>query len=1223
MAKIEEMSPGLSAMCQLVKRLTDTVILLDPQSVIVEASTSAHSLLSATNGMRLAALTTVLGAQTVQLLQKNLSRGDITPSHVGPLTEVQLPDGQKVQLWLQKLEENHWLLQLRQLPSLGFESLQDPQALYPAYVSGDAANGLLKILWESAYAVVLQDENLKLVDVNPAFLSLSGYFKEELLQRPFVGLLHGVDSRLIEKEYKKLLKAAPGALTQFHFPDWTLVGANGQYHFLKVTHHVLGDAQERRFVLTVMQDATAEYRAREQSDAAARELDDWFELSPLGMLVFDAAGLILRANAEFGRQVGTQLVTLLDASASLQQLLGWGGAQSLNLLAKGAEQEGWVSRPDGTMRRMRARVRACSSATRSNCFLAVIQDLSIEDERELAQLQIGALMDTAGVGLATFQESSGWVRQSQWQPSSTSGPPAAPSAALQAISRDIVLPESLPAYEKLQQALRLAQRAEVRYAVHHPELGVRWLLTRVEPAVMASGKRTTSVVTLDITEQQQTLAQSERLLHELTTIMESMTAGIAYIRGDVLMRCNRRFESILGVGHANEGGSIRTLLGNHPVFQRIAREAQVAFLEDKVYETEFQVPLRSEKSMSSQWYAVSIRRTATENKVIEAIVVLSDITRLKSQQLQLEVLLRDRELMFNLSEVGFAFIRNGHIQRANNALAEMSGYSVAQLDQSPIQNLFSDSATFDSLWNHEMASLRTHGRWSGERLLRRRDAKLIWVQVSKRMVNEEDPGSGVIASYVNVDDRHRAEQAVTVQAERTRAILDSVLVGIVIVGPGGIEWMNRSARRMSGGDLSDFTGQPMSKVATPELDHPFRQTHYLDDLGEGEVETFECRMQAMDGRTFWVVGNAVMTGRENAGPQLTYALLDIDRRRSAEANIALAQASLKRIIEAAPLAIALFDAKDFEVLQINDVANQIGGLLSGVRSSRRLHEYASDGWMKILRADMEAALVCDEVSKREYVLKHKGQTRIWDAQYLPLASPGNSTDQLLLVATDVTEQRAAQQAKFEAALEQREMLVKEVHHRIKNNLQGVAGLLQQIAQRRPEVAGVISEVVGQVQAIAQVYGLQVGMAGPLRIHGVVEAITLSVSRTFGHGIDQQFSEAVGSAIWALPEAESIPIALSINELLTNAVKHGVKTEKVQCELFGHAAGCQVLIRNRGQLPEGFNLSVLPSGVAGLGLVKALLPRRGAKFSIVQQQDWVEASIELLPPALLSLSPNPD
>src|SRR5204863_3101798 len=144
-----------------------------------------------------------------------------------------------------------------------------------------------------------------------------------------------------------------------------------------------------------------------------------------------------------------------------------------------------------------------------------------------------------------------------------------------------------------------------------------------------------------------------------------------------------------------------------------------------------------------------------------------------------------------------------------------------------------------------------------------------------------------------------------------------------------------------------------------------------------------------------------------------------------------------------------------------------------------------------------------------------GDTRVWDARYLPLASPGQPPDQLLLVATDVTEQRAAQEARFEAAIAQREMLVKEVHHRIKNNLQGVAGLLQQIAARKPEVAPAISEVVGQVQAIAQVYGLQVGVSGPLRLKGVVEAITGSVARTFGHPI--VLTVEGDAQPWALPE----------------------------------------------------------------------------------------------------------
>ena len=489
---------------------------------------------------------------------------------------------------------------------------------------------------------------------------------------------------------------------------------------------------------------------------------------------------------------------------------------------------------------------------------------------------------------------------------------------------------------------------------------------------------------------------------------------------------------------------------------------------------------------------------------------------------------------------------------------------------------------------------------------------------------------------------YRAEQAVALQAERTRAILDSVLVGIVTVGPGGIEWMNSSARRMFGGELADFLDQPISTVATPEAEHPFRQTHYIDeladDLAKGRTETFECRVKARDGREFWVVGNAVATGYEGIGRQLTYALLDIERRRSAEARIAEAQASLQRIIEAAPMAITLRDARSLRIVQANAVAADIAGMSIEAMVGLSPEDLFNPGVAAERRADMQAALLSSEVTQREYRADTDGDVRVWDARYLPMSAPGQAPDTLLLVATDVTEQRAAQEAKFDAAIAQRDMLVKEVHHRIKNNLQGVAGLLQQIGVRRPEVAQLMSEVVGQVHAIAEVYGLQVGAGGPvrglLRSVSVVEAIAASVQRTFGRDI--AFSvQGEQAQWWVFPEAESIPIALTLNELLTNAVKHctggdngdgggrgmGGTGGTVTCRLICGEATVRVLIANTGKLPEGFNLARFPGGVSGLGLVRALLPRRSASLTLEQDGACVLATVTLGSPGVLKAAPE--
>ena len=245
---------------------------------------------------------------------------------------------------------------------------------------------------------------------------------------------------------------------------------------------------------------------------------------------------------------------------------------------------------------------------------------------------------------------------------------------------------------------------------------------------------------------------------------------------------------------------------------------------------------------------------------------------------------------------------------------------------------------------------------------------------------------------------------------------------------------------------------------------------------------------------------------------------------------------------------------------------------------------------------------------------------MWDARYLPLSTvPGQPPDQLLLVATDVTEQRAAQEARFEAAIAQREMLVKEVHHRIKNNLQGVAGLLQQNAQRHPEAATAIAEAVGHVHAIAQVHGLQVGMTGPLRVRGVVEAIASSVQRMFGRSISVTI---IGPAPhrFGLTEADSIPVALTVNELLTNAIKHS-DTGDIGCAMLCAEGEVAIAISNIGELPAGFVLANVPAGISGLGLVRALLPRKGAAMALEQQGSGrVVATLRLQPPAVAVLGP---
>ncbi|MCV2359224.1 PAS domain S-box protein [Paucibacter sp. TC2R-5] len=980
----------------------------------------------------------------------------------------------------------------------------------------------------------------------------------------------------------------------------------------------------------------------EVSSREHAELAQWFKLCPLPMVLFDAQGLLLKNNAAFAALCLRLPATLHEADPAIQQLLAWQSGRLADELLALREPEATLHTqanlhsPNGRTHWLQGRVQAFNGGQGGlpQRYLAVLEDRSVEQERDLAHQQLDALMDTAGVGLATFAQDAGWLRpRASRTPAGAPGAARNPMASLQGISRDIVESASLPEFERLQKALKKGDRIEVRYAVRHPELGRRWLLTRVEPGQLKSGQRTTSVVTLDVTAQAQAEDRSEQLLHELTTIMDSASLGLAYLRGDQLLRCNRGFEQMLGLNDPQTvGTAVSQLFAALPELATQVQAALPNLLEQQTFEAEF-LQVGSEEKQP-RWLSLSLRRVTRPgeapelDEVKESIAVISDISRLKAQQAELEALVQDREMMFSLSDVGIAILRNGRVTRANDALAQLTGYRIHELSGLDHQELFDSTLDFDNQNDAVESALNTYGLWRGERRVRRQDGTGLWMQVSKRVMRPGAPDEGLIATYVNVDDRWRAQQSLMLQTERERAVLDSVLVGIVTVGRGGIEWMNRSARRMFGGDLSEFAGQPMSVVATPASDHPFRQSHYLDELTEGQTEAFECRLKACDGREFWVVGNAVVTGARATGRQLTYALLDIDRRRQAEAQTQQAQASLSRIIEAAPLAISLHDAKTLRVEQINQAAAALAGRSEAELMGASPEDLFGREQGELIRRDMLAALQASAVTQHEYRLGSGEQMRVWDARFLHLAGTSEGSEsaeigapeQLLLVASDVTEHRAAEEARLQAAISQRELLVREVHHRIKNNLQGVAGLLQQIAARRPEVASVINEAVGQVHAIAQVYGLQVGGSGPLRIRRVMDAIIGSVQRMSGRSIATHI-EGVSAAQanqWALPEAESIPVALTLNELLTNAIKHS-QDSVVSCTLICGVNSVAVEIINTGRLPTDFSLAQVPGGVSGLGLVRALLPRRSALLTLDQREEFVVCRMELLAPSVSLLS----
>ncbi len=229
---------------------------------------------------------------------------------------------------------------------------------------------------------------------------------------------------------------------------------------------------------------------------------------------------------------------------------------------------------------------------------------------------------------------------------------------------------------------------------------------------------------------------------------------------------------------------------------------------------------------------------------------------------------------------------------------------------------------------------------------------------------------------------------------------------------------------------------------------------------------------------------------------------------------------------------------------------------------------------------------------------------------------------------DITTRKEREEQSRQHERRHREMLVREVHHRIKNNLQGVIGLLRDSLEKQQGVSKqIMVRAIAQVSTIAMVHGLQASRSKEdIQLCKITRAIVEQSRGLAPADVHVEFHEKITRPAF-LQEQEAIPIALAINELITNAVKH----------IPASTISKQVIVELTGNPSEGMELQVFNSGaillkggqtqhdaVAGVGLdlVRALLPKKHTSFSLAEdlQAGGVYARLKFNP-GLLSEFPS--
>lgn len=202
-------------------------------------------------------------------------------------------------------------------------------------------------------------------------------------------------------------------------------------------------------------------------------------------------------------------------------------------------------------------------------------------------------------------------------------------------------------------------------------------------------------------------------------------------------------------------------------------------------------------------------------------------------------------------------------------------------------------------------------------------------------------------------------------------------------------------------------------------------------------------------------------------------------------------------------------------------------------------------------------------------------------------------------------QRKKIEEQLSASIQEKEVLIKEIHHRVKNNLQIISSLLNLQASNIDDVhtKEKFKESIGRVKSMAIIHELLYKSKNISKIHiqTYLKELTDYIGDSYNVGSHLKLRLNISVKKQFIDIEKAIPCGIIINELLSNALKYAIPVGKnlklwVEFRELAGKKGYELIVGDDGVgLPE--SIEIEQSHTLGLQLVQALVSQLGGKSSI--------------------------
>ena len=370
-----------------------------------------------------------------------------------------------------------------------------------------------------------------------------------------------------------------------------------------------------------------------------------------------------------------------------------------------------------------------------------------------------------------------------------------------------------------------------------------------------------------------------------------------------------------------------------------------------------------------------------------------------------------------------------------------------------------------------------------------------------------------------------------------RDLFDSISDAIYLVNDDGIILgANEGTRLTFGYQIEELIGEHYKKLSAPGKFQPDRLMQIKKEKGKGSVK-LEGWGKKLNGEVFpteLLVNSGVYFDQE----VLIIIEQDVSERKLAEEELKKRQHLLNDLFNTSPLGIALLNSHN-EVIEIN-------------KGFEHLFGYES---LEIEGLELDRVIVPDEFM--EHALELTKTPVVEEVATKRITKSGELIDVIIYavpiiidekmmykygIYVDITDRRKAEE-EVKKSLKEKEVLLAEIHHRVKNNLAVITGLLelQSYSSGDENAKKILRDSQMRIRSIALVHEklYDNDNFSEIKVQDYIKELSTTIQQTMGVdaiSVDISFNlEDI-----ALPITQAIPCGLLLNEVLTNSFKHAFK-----------------------------------------------------------------------------------